>query len=208
MATKQSAGKAGATVAVRLQEIKTARNRLTICGTTPMLQHAWDHKAIEMIEAKKMGKKTKDREACDPEREFKAATYFTPEGEYGIPLLALKSAIINAAHKDLGIEKTLVRKALFIRSPNLEMILPMAKGTPPPKMRKDMVRVGAGSADVRYRPQFDEWKVTFDVEYDTDLLQLDDLVNLINRAGFGVGIGEWRPEKNGEYGRFEVLRAA
>jgi hypothetical protein len=29
---------------------------------------------------------------------------------------------------------------------------------------------------------------------------------MIERAGFGVGIGEWRPEKDGDYGRFRVDR--
>jgi len=27
---------------------------------------------------------------------------------------------------------------------------------------------------------------------------------LIDRAGLSVGIGEWRPEKGGEYGRFKI----
>jgi len=191
--------------AVKLKDINVLNGRITIEGTTPLIQHAWDQKAIGMMEDKKQGKKTKDRTVCDPEAEFKAATYFTPEGEYGIPLLALKSAIINAAHKDLGIEKTLVRKALFVRSPNPQMVLPMAKGTKPPIMRKDMVRVGMSAADVRYRPQFEHWKVTFDFQYDADLLQMGDIVNLVNRAGFGTGICEWRPEKGGEFGRFQVV---
>ena len=193
-------------LSVKLKDINKLPGRITIEGTTPLIQHNWDLKAIGLMEAKKMGKKTKERSVCDPEAEFKAATYFTPEGEYGIPLTALKSAIINAAHKDLGVEKTLVRKALFIRSPNPQMILPMAKGTKPPIMRKDMVRVGMSAADVRYRPQFEKgWKVAFDIEYDADLLQMTDIVNLVNRAGFGTGICEWRPEKGGEFGRFQVV---
>lgn len=48
------------------------------------------------------------------------------------------------------------------------------------------------------------WSVEITCEIDSKLLTIDDLVNLVNRAGFGVGIGEWRPEKSGEYGRFEV----
>jgi hypothetical protein len=29
-------------------------------------------------------------------------------------------------------------------------------------------------------------------------------VNLFNTAGFGVGIGEWRSEKDGQHGMFHV----
>jgi hypothetical protein len=63
-----------------------------------------------------------------------------------------------------------------------------------------------GAADLRYRPQFDQWSVDINIEYDADLLQQGDIVNLIDRAGFGVGVGEWRPEKGGEFGRFAVKR--
>jgi len=64
------------------------------------------------------------------------------------------------------------------------------------------VRVGAGSTDMRYRPEFSEWSVNVIVEIDSDLLNEQDVVNLVNRAGFSIGVGEWRPEKGGEYGRF------
>ena len=36
------------------------------------------------------------------------------------------------------------------------------------------------------------------------MLTTDDIINLMNRAGFGVGLCEMRPEKGKEFGRFEV----
>lgn len=186
---------------VKLKPINTRQMRCVIKGTSPLIQHKWSEKALIMMREKGSGKKTKDREARNPEAESEAATYRDSSGNYAIPVLALKSAIISAAHKDIGIEKTLVRKALFIKS-NPDMMLPMQCSEP--VTREDSVRVGQGSADLRYRPQFDDWSVEFTVEIDADLLQPSDVVNLIDRAGFGVGIGEWRPEKGGEYGRFQV----
>lgn len=120
----------------------------------------------------------------------------------GINGMAFKTALITAAHKDIGIEKTLVRKAVFLRTLDPGKVLPMEACDP--VVREDMVRVGAGSADLRYRPQFDTWAVDIELEVDADLLKIEDILNLVNRAGFGVGIGEWRPEKNGEFGRFEI----
>ena len=127
--------------------------------------------------------------------------YRTSKGEPGVPAMAIKSDIINAAHKDIGIEKTLVRKALFLRCG--EDVIPFDKYDEP-TIREDCVRVGQGSADLRYRPEFKRWAVSLEFEIDAGLLQVKDLVNLVDRAGFGVGICEWRPEKGGEYGRFEV----
>jgi hypothetical protein len=71
-------------------------------------------------------------------------------------------------------------------------------------MREDTVRVGAGSTDLRYRPEFRNWSMILNFEFDAQSLTQPTILNLVQRAGFGVGLGEWRPEKGGEYGRFEV----
>ena len=71
-------------------------------------------------------------------------------------------------------------------------------------MREDMVRIGMGTADVRYRPEFKEWRVKLPIRYNEDAISLDQIVNLFNLGGFGVGIGEWRPEKRGVHGMFHV----
>jgi hypothetical protein len=189
-------------MAITMKAIEKKIIRFTIKGTSPLIQHQWSEKAKREMREKHAGKKTKTREARDPEAEFQAACYLNDNDEYGIPLMAFKNSLITAAHKDIGIEKTLVRKALFIKSDDSGLIEKIDCSEP--VMREDMVRVGAGSADMRYRPEFREWAATITCEIDGQLLTIDDVINLVNRAGFGVGIGEWRPEKNGEYGRFEV----
>jgi hypothetical protein len=187
---------------VQLKPINAKLMKITIEGTSPLIQHKWSEKALRQMREKGEGKKTKTREPRNPEKEARDATYFTADGKHGLPLLAVKSALIGAAHKDIGIEKTLVRKGLFIKGNDQTMIIPMKCDKP--KVREDCVTVGMGSADLRYRPQFDRWSADLHIEYDADLLQPQDIVNLIDRAGFGVGIGEWRPEKGGEMGRFRV----
>ena len=192
---------------IKLKPIKKQFVTLKIKSTSPLIQHAWDAKAREMMLAKMQGKKTKDRAIRVPQEDASAATYLTSDGRYCIPGMALKSAIITAAHKDLGVDKVLVRKALFLKctatdaSGGMPMI-PII--TDDPIMREDCVRVGMGSTDLRYRPQFNSWTAQVTFEIDAELLQPGDLITLINRAGFGVGVGEWRPEKDGEFGRFEV----
>jgi hypothetical protein len=190
--------------AVKLRPINQDLIQVTITGTSSLVQHQWDDKAVEMMRQKQQGVRTKNRDARNPEAEFEAATYRTTDGEYGIPVTAIKASIIGAAHKDIGIEKTLVRKSLFIRCPDANGVLPMSCSAP--TMREDLVRVGAGSADLRYRPEFKEWELTFVAEVDADLLKPTDLFNLVDRAGFGVGICEHRPEKGGSWGRFKVVR--
>lgn len=189
---------------VRLQPINKRRVALRINGISTLIQHQWSDKALGMMRDKHAGKKTKTRDVRNPEEEGKAAAYRTDDGAFGVPALAIKSAIITAAHKDIGIEKTLVKKALFILCDDSHKVLLM--DCDDPVITEDPVRVGQGSTDLRYRPYFHRWAVDVVFEIDNELLQVEDLVNLIDRAGFGVGIGEWRPEKGGEYGRFEVDR--
>ena len=189
---------------VKLAPIKRQQVKMRIVGISPLIQHQWGEKALEMMRDKHAGKKTKNRDVRDPHAEGMAAMYVTDDGVPGVPAMAIKTAIITAAHKDIGVEKTLVRKSLFIVTSDSKRILPM--DCDEPEIKEDTVRVGQGSADLRYRPYFHRWAVDIVWEIDAELLQINDLLNLIDRAGFGVGIGEWRPEKGGEYGRFQVDR--
>jgi hypothetical protein len=189
----------------KLKPIRKEQITLRITGISPLIQHRWGNKAKEMMRQKHAGKKTRTRDIRDPEAEGREAMYLTDDGKPGVPGMAIKRAIIAAAHKDIGIEKTLVKKSIFLVCNDSKKVIPM--DCDDPVIVEDPVIVGVGSADLRYRPYFHRWSVDLTFVTDSELLQLNDLLNLIDRAGFGVGIGEWRPETGGEYGRFEVDRS-
>lgn len=189
-------------MAITLKPINRQRVTFTIKGTSPIIQHKWSEKAKKEIRDKKLGDKKKNRDKLDMDAEYQSAMYKTDAGEYGIPVLAFKASLIGAAHKDLGLEKTLVKKAFFVPCTDSNMIVPMECSDP--VMREDYVRVGMSGTDLRYRPEFKDWSVEITAEIDADMLTIENIAMLINRAGFGVGIGEWRPEKGGEFGRFQI----
>lgn len=172
--------------------------RIPIVGVTTLIQHKWSEKALKQIRDKKAGVKTRARDVCDPHTEMLAATYFDADGCEALPAVCIKNAIIGAAHKDLGIEKTLVRKSIFIEGDLLPLEFTKCL------MREDYVRVGSGGADLRYRPEFFDWSCEVVFSVDITAIPVETLISLINRAGFGVGICEWRPEKGGEHGRFKA----
>jgi len=184
----------------KMRPVKVRQVTLRLQSMSAYIQHQWPEKAKEMMRQKHLGKKTKTREVRDPKAEGQEAAYRTSSGEYGIPVCQIKASMINASHKDLGIEKTLVRKALFIECDDVSGVIPMECSEP--VIHEDPVRVGQGSADLRYRPYFYEWGLVLTCTIDGELLTVEDLLALFDRAGFGVGIGEWRPEKGGEHGRF------
>jgi hypothetical protein len=169
-----------------------------------LITHAWSAKAKkQMLDA--MQKIKNPREIKDPLAEYEEAKYHFPGGGCGFPSIGIKAAMVNYAHKDFGIEKTLVRKAVYIKGTYSELHgVELVKIQGEPEMREDPVTVGISGTDLRYRPVFHPWKMNLEIVYDKGLLTLQSVVNLLQRAGFSVGIGEWRPEKNGQYGQFRV----
>ena len=73
-----------------------------------------------------------------------------------------------------------------------------------PRMHEAMVRLKNGSADIRYRAEFPEWACTLRILYNAAYVSPEQLVNLLQLAGFHVGIGEHRVERDGDNGMFEV----
>ena len=74
-------------------------------------------------------------------------------------------------------------------------------------LREDDVRVGQGTADIRYRGAFPTWKIPFTVAYDESAVKLEVLCEAIDRAGRSVGICENRPEKSGDrWGTFQLAK--
>ena len=190
---------------ITLEEMQQSVLTTRIKGISALIEHKWSEKAIKMMEDKHAGVKVKNRDVRIPEKEFKDAAYVCEDGRFGFPSGGLKKCLINAAHKDIGLEKTLLKKSLFILPDDTVNNL-CAFESDEPLMRQDIVKVGMGSTDLRYRPEFRNWSMIVRIEVDSQSLTLNTILSLVQRAGFGVGLGEMRPEKGGEYGRFEVDR--
>lgn len=192
----------------RLLELDLRTIEVKIEGTSPLITHAWSEKAKRMMLDKQMGKASKGKEKKDPHAEYESAFYRLESGAPGFPILAFKAAAVTAV-TSLGKDFTKVaaRQAFHI--------MPDAKGGDftevyypkecPPRMREDMVRVGMGTADIRFRPEFAQWGCKIRVQFNQRAISQEQVINLINLGGFAVGIGEHRPEKDGQNGRYEVV---
>jgi hypothetical protein len=74
-----------------------------------------------------------------------------------------------------------------------------------PEMREDMCRIGMGSADLRYRGEFKNWYMDLMLEYNASgEMTLEQIINCISAGGYACGIGEWRPERDGDFGKFHI----
>jgi hypothetical protein len=74
-------------------------------------------------------------------------------------------------------------------------------------MREDMVRLmGGGASDLRYRGQVKDWTMEFIVKWNGGMFSASQVLNLIQYAGFSSGLGEWRMERSGTFGAFELQK--
>ena len=169
---------------------------LRIIGDSPLIIHAWSEKAKRMIRDKQAKKANKGREVRNPQEEYEAAFYKDANGNNVFPSVGLKAAAVRAA-KSVNMAMTDAKAAFHIPGEFVPV-----EGEP--RMREDMVRVGMGSADLRYRPEFLEWSIDFNVRYNKAVISAEQLVDLFDIAGFGTGIGDWRPEKGGRNGMFHA----
>jgi len=58
---------------------------------------------------------------------------------------------------------------------------------------------------MRYRPRLDEWKFSCEIEYDETLLTETQLRRIVDDTGSRVGLLDFRPARNGSFGRFVVV---
>ncbi len=65
------------------------------------------------------------------------------------------------------------------------------------------VKVGTAKV-MRTRPTFHSWSVSFAIEIDPSVLEVDQVLEALKSAGKLVGIGDWRPgaPHGGSFGRF------
>ena len=216
MATKKAN-----TEVIEIRPIEIKKVTVRTVGDTPLIMHAWSEKAKRMMLEAQMGlAKGKKKEAKNPVDDFIRSMYWlTPMPEdgtmesfeeaiangarFGFPVTAFKQAAISAAYRmGWAKDKMSMRGAFFIDSDENGMI---EIHSDTPEMREDMVKVGMGTADIRYRGEFKNWYADLTISYNANgQYSLENIVNIINAGGYVCGVGEWRPERDGQNGMFHV----
>lgn len=218
------------TEVITIQPVEKVTAEITIVGETPLIVHAWSEKAKkEMLDAQQGKAKGKKKNFKNPVEDFIRSMYWLngvpdiPEGateeeceeifnkavakgaKFGFPAVAIKKAAVSAAYRQ-GITKDKVSAngsfwLTGVEDPEFVVI----ESDEPPVMREDMVKIGMGTADLRYRGEFKNWKCKCNISYLKDgVFSLENIISMINLGGFSCGLGEWRTEKGGVSGAFRV----
>jgi hypothetical protein len=183
---------------ISIPPIQQETIKLRITGMAPYMQHKFSekvkHQMMAAQEAGQIGKNKKVREPKDFEANYEAATYRDDEGRFGIPADCFRAAAVRACSL-CGIKMTLARMTIFVEADSWDKEsgrpLVFIQGK---RERSDMpVRNSGGVPDIRSRPMWRKWDATVRIRYDSRQFNATDIVNLLNRVGYQVGIGEGRP---------------
>lgn len=80
-----------------------------------------------------------------------------------------------------------------------------ASGKPATVYAMNRKPVVVGKARVlRVRPEFHPWKCKVALDIDTAIITAEHVLQALQLAGRTVGVGDYRPEKGGGFGRFTV----
>lgn len=200
---------------ITLKEIKIKEVEITIVGKTPLIVNNFNEKSKQQILDSQM-KKPKEKEVRNPIEDGMRALYwltpmpkeFTQESfekalkegaRFGFPAKGIKASIVSGAYRNkMTPDKVSLNGAFLIPEELIEIKYEELT------IREDYVRIAHGGTDVRFRPEFKNWSMTFKMQYNENAYSLEEILNFINLGGFSCGLGEMRIEKGDNFGSYEV----
>ena len=193
------------------------RLEFTLAGVSPLVMHngaaGLDTRSalsreIATIAAKRGGNRTEVDDKRLRELECQRSLYLGDDGKPTLPEAALR-AVIEAGARKIK-QGPLVREGLMIESAafgydverygeDLEKLRTTAQFVVPVVVSRQRI--------LRTRAKFDcPWSVAGIADIDPELVDEEKLTAWLALAGRRVGLGDWRPEKSGHYGRFDVKK--
>jgi len=185
-------------------------------GTSQLVGNKFSARARADMKAKMEAGSTANKGAKRKPKDFKKlyreAIHFAVEGWEGIPAPAFRNAMISACRM-VGYQMTRAKLCVFVEADGYDSdddtpLVRIRKGKS--KYGEHLVRNDTGVADLRPRPVWAPgWEATVRVKFDADQFTLEDVANLLSRAGVQCGILAGRPnsqQSNGMgWGCFEIV---
>ena len=172
--------------------------KVEITGISPLLMN----NPISMIESSETSMSSRTAK-IDHKKEAEKLLYKSKNGNLYIPATAIKGSMIGAAsYKKIGkyAAKPMIAGGIFISPQEVDL------GTK--KYDIDLRTVVIQRARVvKARPMLETWKASFEISYNDKLIGSSDIIKtILSEAGERVGLLDFRPQKLGDFGRFEVTK--
>lgn len=168
-------------------------------GLSPLLQNnPAEFIGVDDVESLAAKKEYND------EDEARRRCYMNPDGLYCHPAGSFTKAMMKAVSgKKFGkmFATSAIKGAVFIAEPF--SVIEDADGEPHTTYSIDRRSVVIGKSRIlRCRPCWHPWQMRVPLEIDTAILTPSQVLESLALAGRIIGIGDYRPEKSGGFGRF------
>lgn len=178
---------------------KFGKINVEIEGVSSLLMHNIAGADLEKTAKRKI-------KTYDPKEECEKAAYWMNNGdgkrELCVPARCIYAMLLNAA-KPFRMGKSSVASLIAgaIRVEPIDVSL----GTD--KYEIDIQSVVIQNNRIRRaRPRLDAWKLNFDLIYHKDYVEPTVLEKIVTEGGFKVGLLDYRPQRRGPYGTFQVTK--
>lgn len=191
---------------IEIEPIKTQTVIAAIRGISPLLMHRMSEKAKHELLLPR-GKKTAAEKAStlkhDPMAEYRSSAHIIADTDsptlLGVPSSAIKNAMMTAALRVPGAQKTQIAQMVWIEGD-------MTPVYGIPEIHGAVVRMADinRTPDIRFRAVVPEWAAIVSISFMSPMLNERSILNLLSGAGQVSGLGEMRRQKGGSYGAFVV----
>ncbi|MAG77181.1 MAG: hypothetical protein CL811_10535 [Colwelliaceae bacterium] len=168
-----------------------------IKGKTPLLMDKMPQDVKDAILGKQTGVTKTNKQLRDTKKEVIDAIHYTAEGKIGFPSAGFKAGMIESTSfvGDKFFSKKLIRGIKVLNGP----IIPIKYD------KQDILEHNVGP-NTKFSPQFHNWECELDIQYDANNTCIQDIITLLNYAGFYYGLGMWSPRcrSGGDFGMYEV----
>jgi hypothetical protein len=177
-----------------------------IVGVTPYLQHRIDDQKLEEWEKnRKFIIERDDIAKADLDR----ALFYSHSDEQGffIPSEHIRGSLINGSKNNKSkvggatrSMKSIVAGMFFVYPEKIRSLDASAMVID----KRSAVNRNIKARIICIRPKWEQWSASFQIWVDNDTITKETVRQILENAGRYVGIGSFRPEHNGMFGRFEI----
>lgn len=201
-------GPAGAGHGYLQRNKKMIKNATAIIeGLSPgLLMHRWSEESETEDKTRAVNK-----DYGTAREQAERAAYRAPDNTLYVPAQAFHRLLVDAGkpHKQKGSRSSLryvVPAAVIVIAEVITLVDEDGKSLEGFEIDSRPVVIPSTKGRImRHRPKVEQWRAEVPLEIDTDILPVTTIHQLLEEGGRRIGIGDYRPEKTGPYGRFRII---
>jgi hypothetical protein len=187
---------------ISLKKLDIGTIIVKVVGDSPYMPEPMDMAVLEKYN-KIRSKQSYTKDDISEEEKVTAKFYYTEDGKFGIPARAIYNSMIRASSYLFDIKQGGMR--------NIKEGVTLVGDILPLKFKKQKVvthwgRTSGmkGSPRKIMRNAFEDWSVEVTIQFNKANLSAEQIINVLNWAGFHIGVGGFRKEKTGNFGAFHI----